>query len=88
RFVVQDLYDPEINVRYGAFYFRRLLSKYHDERLALAAYNAGQRNVDEWVAADRGIVFAETRQYVEEVATLRDVYERAYGDELGLGAAD
>ena len=84
RFVVQDLYGPEINVRYGAFYFRRLLSKYHDERLALAAYNAGQRNVDEWLAADRGIVFAETRQYVEEVATVRDVYERAYGDELGL----
>ena len=85
RFVVSDLYDPEINVRYGAFYLRRLLVKYEgDERLALAAYNAGQRNVDDWVAAGSGIEFAETRQYVAEVLELRDVYARAYGDELGV----
>ena len=82
RFVVSDLYDPEINVRYGAFYLRRLLEKYDDLRLALAAYNAGQRNVDEWIAAGRGIVFPETRQYVDEVLELRGVYRRAYGREL------
>ena len=85
RFVVSDLTDPEINVRYGAFYLRRLLRKYEDERLALAAYNAGQRNVDEWLVEDGGrIGFAETREYVDEVLELRDVYARAYGDELGL----
>ncbi len=82
EFVVQDLYDPEINVRYGAFYLRRLLTKYRDERLALAAYNAGQRHVDEWLAADRGIVFPETREYVHDVLELREIYARAYGDEL------
>jgi soluble lytic murein transglycosylase len=85
RFVVSDLYDPEINVRYGAFYLRRLLVKYEgDERLALAAYNAGQRNVDDWLAAGSGIQFPETRQYVAEVLELRGVYARAYGDELGI----
>ena len=84
KFVVADLYDPEINVRYGAFYLRRLLRKYGDERLALAAYNAGQRIVDEWLAARRGIVFPETRTYVRDVLELRDVYARAYGSELGL----
>jgi soluble lytic murein transglycosylase len=84
EFVVSDLVDPEINVRYGSFYLRRLLTKYEDERLALAAYNAGQRNVDEWIAAGSGIGFAETRQYVSEVLELRDVYARAYADELGL----
>ena len=84
-FVVSDLVDPEINVRYGAFYLRRLLRKYEDERLALAAYNAGQRNVDEWLADDGGrIGFPETRQYVREVLELRDVYARAYEDELEL----
>ena len=82
EFVVSDLYDPEINVRYGAFYLRRLLRKYGDDRLALAAYNAGQRNVDEWLAADRGIGFPETRNYVDEVLELRVVYRRAYDDEL------
>ncbi len=84
NFVVADLRDPEINVRYGAFYLRRLLRKYGDLELALAAYNAGQRNVDEWLAAGKGIAFAETREYVEDVLDLRDVYARAYAEELGL----
>ena len=61
KFVVCDLYDPEINVRYGAWYLRHLLDKYDDERTALAAYNAGQGNVDEWRAEGVGIRFAETR---------------------------
>jgi soluble lytic murein transglycosylase len=81
-FVVDDLYDPEINVRYGSFYLRRLLRKYDDERLALAAYNAGQANVDQWIAADEGIAFPETRQYVDDVLELRDIYAHAYEDEL------
>ena len=41
--------------------------------------------MDEWVAEDGEIRFAETREYVEEVLEARDVYARAYGDELGLG---
>ena len=84
RFRVADLYDPEINVRYGAFYLRRLLRKYGSERLALAAYNAGQGNVDRWLAAGRQIEFPETREYVDDVLHLRDVYARAHGSELGL----
>ncbi len=84
RFVVRDLYDPEINVRYGAFYLRRLLRKYDDQRLALAAYNAGQANVDRWRERGGGIEFPETREYVDEVLELRDVYARAYADELEL----
>ena len=52
RFRVADLDDPEINVRYGAWYLRHLLDKYGDERTALAAYNAGQENVD--TLAERG----------------------------------
>ena len=84
-FVVDDLYDPEINVRYGSFYLRRLLRKYDDERLALAAYNAGQANVDEWVADGREeIPFPETREFVENVLEARELYARAYADELGL----
>jgi soluble lytic murein transglycosylase len=85
RFRVSDLYDPEINVRYGSFYLRRLLRKYGDERLALAAYNAGQANVDQWVAEGGEIRFAETREYVDDVLEAREIYARAYADELGLG---
>jgi soluble lytic murein transglycosylase len=82
-FVVDDLYDPEINIRYGAWYIRHLLEKYRDERTALAAYNAGQDNVDRWRRAGRGIRFAETRGYVDRVEELKTIYRRAYGDELG-----
>lgn len=84
RFEVSDLYDPEINIRYGSFYLRRLLRKYGDERLALAAYNAGQSNVDEWIASGGDIRFPETREYVDDVLHARKVYARAYADELGL----
>jgi soluble lytic murein transglycosylase len=82
RFQVKDLYDPEINVRYGSFYLRRLLRKYGDVRLALAAYNAGQSNVDRWLAEGGEIGFAETREYVDRVTELTEIYRRAYGDEL------
>ena len=79
RFRTADLYDPEINVRYGSWYLRHLLEKYADERTALAAYNAGQDNVDRWIANGGGIRFAETRAYVDRVEELKDIYHRAYG---------
>jgi len=78
RFRVSDLYNPEINVRYGSWYLRHLLDKYGDEKDALAAYNAGQRNVDEWRAEGKGIQFPETRAYVDRVEHLKRVYARAY----------
>jgi soluble lytic murein transglycosylase len=85
QFELDDLYDPEINVRYGSFYLRRLLRKYDDERLALAAYNAGQANVDGWIAEGRDeIPFPETREFVENVLETRELYAQAYADELGL----
>ena len=84
-FVLSDLTDPEINVRYGAWYLRHLLDKYgQNEREALAAYNAGQENVDRWRAAHEGIQFPETRAYVDRVERLETIYRRAYASELGL----
>jgi len=85
-FRLGDLYDPEINVRYGAWYLRHLIQKYRDERTALAAYNAGQDNVDRWRRAGEGIQFAETRAYVDRVEKLKRIYRRAYGAELGAWA--
>jgi soluble lytic murein transglycosylase len=60
-FRVSDLTDPEINIRYGSWYLQNLFAKYRDERLALAAYNAGQGNVDRWLANGQEIEFPETR---------------------------
>lgn len=79
RFRVDDLYDPELNIRYGCWYLRHLLRKYGDVELALAAYNAGQANVDRWRAEGSGIAFRETRDYVARVLEARAVYRNAYG---------
>lgn len=80
----EDLLTPELNIRYGSWYLRHLLDKYDDESLALAAYNAGQTNVDEWRRNGVGIQFAETRHYVERVQELKQMYAEAYATELGL----
>jgi soluble lytic murein transglycosylase len=83
RFRVVDLDNPEINVRYGSWYLRHLLDKYGDERTALAAYNAGQDNVDRWRLAGKGIAFSETRHYVNRVEHLKTLYRRGYASQLG-----
>jgi peptidoglycan lytic transglycosylase len=83
RFQVDDLYNPELNVRYGAWYLRHLMAKYGDEQEALAAYNAGQNNVDRWRRSGEAIQFAETRAYIKRVEELKKIYRRAYGAELG-----
>jgi soluble lytic murein transglycosylase len=83
RFVVSDLRNPEINVRYGSWYLDHLRERYDgDLRLALAAYHAGQGNVDRWLDEGGGIAFPETRAYVDEVERVRRIYARAYPREL------
>ncbi|MGI9657874.1 MAG: lytic transglycosylase domain-containing protein [Gaiellaceae bacterium] len=78
-----DLYDPELNVRYGSFYLKRLLDRYGELELALAAYNAGQTTVDGWLEDSTGIAYPETRAYVRDIVRIRDVYRRSYGGRLG-----
>ena len=78
RFRVSDLYDPELNVRYGSWYLRHLLDKYGAERTALAAYNAGQTNVDGWRARGIGIQFDETKAFVDRIESLKRTYRHAY----------
>ena len=82
-FHVSDLTNPEINVRYGAWYLRDLFQKYHDERLVLAAYNAGQGNVDKWLRQGKPIQFPETIAYVARVERLKKIYRSAYASQLG-----
>ena len=84
KFVLSDLTNPDINVRYGTWYLRQLLNHYAgNERHALAAYNAGKGNVDSWIAAHEGIQFAQTRAYVAKVESLKKLYRRVYAGELG-----
>jgi soluble lytic murein transglycosylase len=81
-FHTQDLYNPEINIRYGSWYLDNLFKKYGSERLVLAAYNAGQGNVDKWRANGQPIQFSETRAYVEQVEDVKHIYRDAWRSKL------
>jgi len=89
-FELKDLGNPEINIRYGTFLLRELLERYDgDEAAALAAYNAGPGNADEWGGSGltvEEIPFPETRAYVEEVLEKRDEYRQEYASELGYAS--
>jgi soluble lytic murein transglycosylase len=86
-FRLDDLSDPEINIRYGTFLLRELLDRYDgDEAAALAAYNAGPGNADKWGGSGLNvsdIPFPETRAYVEEVLEKQVAYREKYAKELG-----
>lgn len=93
RFVVADLRDPGVNIRYGSHYLACLLDRYDGSLVqAVAAYHAGIRNVDRWVSRRGGevavdeIPFADTREYVREVVSLTSLYRRAYAAELATPA--
>jgi soluble lytic murein transglycosylase len=81
-FHTRDLYNPEINIRYGAWYLDNLFRKYGSERLVLAAYNAGQGNVDRWRATGQTIQFSETKAYVSRVEDLKRIYRDAWRSQL------
>jgi soluble lytic murein transglycosylase-like protein len=71
---VRDSFEPEDNIEGGVRYLRYLIHVYGgDLRLALAAYNAGEKAV----ARHRGIPpFAETRTYVRRVLEHYDLYRK------------
>ena len=93
RFTQSDLAEPQINIAYGSYFLRFLIDHYDgEERLAVAAYNAGLTNVDGWVARAGGagdfetsdIPFPETRAYVDNVMERRGQYRDHYANDLGL----
>lgn len=76
-----DLYNPEVNIRLGAIFFRNLVDRFGSVELALAAYNAGPGRVVSWVERYGTqdmllfvdlIPFGETRTYVASI--LRNHY--------------
>jgi soluble lytic murein transglycosylase len=94
QFRVSDLGTPQVNIAYGAYYLKYLMKRYGgDVPLVLAAYNAGEGNVDKWIVRARAqdkaldiqaIPFGETRSYVTKVLDARKQYRITYRSELGL----
>src|SRR3954465_770822 len=93
-FELRDLGTPQINIAYGTWYLRYLIQRYDgNETLAVAAYNAGEANVDKWVRRAGGdksfdpktdIPFPETRGYVASVMHHGKLSREKYSPGLGL----
>lgn len=82
---VLDAFDSEQNIRGGARYLGLLLQDFSgDEQLAAAAYNAGPAAVQRYGGVPP---YAETRVYVQRVATLRKRYAAAIQPALTARAA-
>lgn len=82
------LKDPRCNIELGCFYLSYLLDLYDgNKKCALAAYNAGQANVNNWRKDTRYskngidldvIPFPETQRYVNQVLTNQRIYQMLY----------
>jgi soluble lytic murein transglycosylase len=88
-----DLYDPETNIRVGAWYLNRAIKHWSQTddpvTFALAEYNAGRSNALKWVdplapldhsAFINRITFPGTRMYVEKIEAKRDEYRLEFAN--------
>lgn len=90
---VNDIYDPDVSIRYGTYYLSYLYNKFDcNWNTALAAYNAGEGNVAKWLADPQYsdgqgnltyIPFPETRSYVKKVNKEIAAYKKLYYEDKG-----
>jgi hypothetical protein len=67
-------YDPDFNIRAGAYYLDRLMDRFDgDETLAVAAYNAGPGNVSKWQKNGDDLP-KYSQDYVGKVFAARDLF--------------
>ena len=83
----QDILDINNNINIGTKYLATLLEKYQNTELALAAYNAGTGNVDNWIEKNilnddgsniENIPYKETNNYVRIILQNYKIYSEIY----------
>ncbi len=84
-----ELYDPYINIDYGAFFLSWLYGHFGDIYTACAAYNAGIGTVEEWLSDEMYtndgvtlsyIPYGETSNYVAKIQSAVPKYNELYFD--------
>lgn len=82
----EELYRPEINISIGAHYLKHLIKTFNSTAAAIAAYNAGEEAVKNWLrngnygSVDEfieDIPYTETRNYVKRVLNTYFEYLKA-----------
>lgn len=89
HFSTTELLNPVTNLRLGTVYLNSMIGSFGGQlEYALAAYNAGDSRVREWLAAGgykdipefvESIPFSETRGYVQAILRNREMYRQIYG---------
>ncbi len=84
-----QLHDAKTNILIGSYYLKHLVKTFNSIPLAIAAYNAGEEAVREWLKKGsyttvdefiEDIPYDETRNYVKRVLTTYFEYMRASRD--------
>lgn len=87
KYSVDDLYDPATNIRYGVYVISLLREQFEYDNTVLAAYNAGQGRVREWLQnsaySDDGktlytVPYPETDNYIRRVNEAQEHYKQLY----------
>jgi len=88
RFTASQLLDPSINLELGTIYLKQAIDRYGGQvEYALAAYNAGDTPVRQWLASNdykdvpefvESIPYTETREYVQAILRNREIYRALY----------
>lgn len=83
RFSADELFDPATNIEYGCAYLSYLLEYFNGATdRAIAAYNAGMGNVDDWTqqgdVLHNAITFPETQAYLVRVNMAQERYRELY----------
>ena len=88
HFSANELFDPSENLRLGTTYLRQNIDRYGGQvEYALAAYNAGDAPVRQWIASGdykdipewvESIPYSETRDYVQAILRNREIYRAVY----------
>jgi soluble lytic murein transglycosylase len=86
------LLRPEINIDIGTRHLASLLARYSETGVALAAYNAGEGNVDRWIgesgkSAVLDAAYPETQRYVDRVLREQGRYATLYPEAFGEALA-
>lgn len=89
RFSADDLRDPETNIEFGSAYLAYLIDYFNGSTdRAIAAYNAGLSNVNDWAemgtALHNAITFPETQAYLFRVNNAWTRYKELYASQFPL----
>ncbi|MBP0979984.1 MAG: lytic transglycosylase domain-containing protein [Oscillospiraceae bacterium] len=88
--VFEDLYKPDISIRFGAYYISRCLERYNGSiDTAAAAYHSGWGTVDKLLSQQGGEVltefpYAQMSNYVYKINKAYQSYQEIYQNKEGV----